>query len=499
MRCVSGGLCLSLAVLAFGGFQGLSAFAPYGAPAAIPTVAMPPAGAVGPETLDPQANSAATAAAGTPGTVTADALALLAFSRSTVDTVTREGVRGELNVASATLSRPAAGFLMAPLESLVPSSPFGLRTSPLTGHAGEFHWGQDFAAPCGTRVYSADAGVVRAVGWHPWGGGNRVEIDHGSGLITTYNHLEAIAVKKGDSVRVGEVIARVGTTGSSTGCHLHFETILNGSHTNPRDWKLLPIKQVDQLGPIDMTSFSPDAGKETNAGIGWAIPVREDLTHVVAGGVQEQPAAVAAKPSASASAAATEAAADSPSATPSATPTPTPTGTASATPTPTGTASATPTSSATPSAPATATPTGTASATPTPTGTAATTPPAAPTPTPTPTKTAPATPTPTPTPTKTATTKPSAPAPTTPPPATPQPVTPPPSAPASASPTATEAAGSKAPTAPPSQSLAPAPVTVQPAPVTAPAVKPKPTAATQSAAAAVTTKPSPTPTATPSR
>ena len=371
VRCVSGGLCLSLAVLAFGGFQGLSAFATYGAPTAVPTAAMPASGDVGPEALDPLAHSAATAPAGTPGTgaVTADAQALVAFSRSTVDTATRAGVRGELNVASASLRRPAAGFLMAPLESLVPSSPFGLRTSPLTGFAGEFHWGQDFAAPCGTRVYSADAGVVRAVGWHPWGGGNRVEIDHGNGLITTYNHLEAIAVKKGDSVRVGEIIARVGTTGSSTGCHLHFETILNGSHTDPRDWTFLPIKQVDQLGPIDMTSYAPDAGKATNAGIGWAIPVREDLTHVVAGGVQEQPAAVAAKPSASASPAATEAAADKPSPTPSATSKPTPTGTASATPTPTGTASATPT------------PTGTASATPTPTGTATTTTPAAPTPT----------------------------------------------------------------------------------------------------------------------
>ena len=260
---------------------------------------MPAAGAVGPETLDPATQRAATASSATPGAVTADPQALVAFSRSTVETVTKEGVGGELNVASAGLSRPAAGFLMAPLETLVPSSPFGLRTSPLTGVAGEFHWGQDFAAACGTRVYSADAGVVRAVGWHPWGGGNRVEIDHGNGLITTYNHLQGIAVKKGDSVRVGEVIALVGTTGSSTGCHLHFETILNGAHTDPMGWKFIPIKQVDQLGPIELTSYAPDAGNPANAGLGWAIPVREDLTHVVAGGLQEQPAAVAAKPSTS--------------------------------------------------------------------------------------------------------------------------------------------------------------------------------------------------------
>lgn len=494
VRCVSGGLCLSLAVLAFGGFQGLSAFATYGAPTAVPTAAMPPSGDVGPEALDPLAHSTATAPSATPGAVTADAQALLAFSRSTVDTATRAGVHGELNVASASLSRPAAGFLMAPLESLVPSSPFGLRTSPLTGFAGEFHWGQDFAAPCGTRVYAADAGVVRAVGWHPWGGGNRVEIDHGNGLITTYNHLEAIAVKKGDSVRVGEVIARVGTTGSSTGCHLHFETILNGSHTDPLGWKFIPIKQTDQLGPIEMTSYAPDAGKPSNTGIGWAIPVREDLTHVVAGGVQEQPAAVAAKPSASASPAATEAAADKPSATPSGTPsaTPTPTGHASGTPSPTGTASATPS------------PTGTASATPTPTGSASTTTPAAPaptpsatataTPTPTPSATATATPTPTPTPSGTASAKPSAPL------SVPPPVAPPPSAPASASATATEAAGRTATPTPSRQPLAPAPIlTVEPDPVTAPVNTPKPTAATQSATKAVTTKPTATPTATPSR
>ncbi|WP_232084079.1 M23 family metallopeptidase, partial [Arthrobacter sp. SO5] len=273
-----------MAVLTFG-VQGLAGSAAQVAPHA--AVA---SGSVGPGTLDqgPRAAvPAAPAASAAPSTFTADALALLAFTRSTVETTSKEGVGGQLNVASAGLQRPAAGTLMAPLEILQESSPFGLRTSPVNGSAGEFHWGQDYAAACGTRVYSADAGVVRAVGWHPWGGGNRVEIDHGNGLITTYNHLEAIAVKKGDSVRVGEVIARVGTTGSSTGCHLHFETILNGSHKDPHGWKLLPIKQLDQLGTMSMTSYEPFANRAANASLGWAIPVSEDLTHEVTGGVQE--------------------------------------------------------------------------------------------------------------------------------------------------------------------------------------------------------------------
>ncbi|HEX9087031.1 MAG TPA: M23 family metallopeptidase [Arthrobacter sp.] len=264
-------------------------------------------GVVGPGTWNPgTADALAVPGSEAPSTAafTADAHALVAYSRSTVETTSKDGVPGELNVASAGLKRPAAGFLMAPLEFLRESSPFGLRTSPISGSAGEFHWGQDYAAACGTRVYAADAGVVRAVGWHPWGGGNRVEIDHGNGLITTYNHLEAIAVKKGDSVRVGEVIARVGTTGSSTGCHLHFETILNGSHKNPHNWILLPIKQTDQLGTIDMTSYAPEAGSPSNATLGWAIPVSDDGMHVVAGGAEEKPVAALPRTPSSPSAAA---------------------------------------------------------------------------------------------------------------------------------------------------------------------------------------------------
>ncbi|WP_226774286.1 M23 family metallopeptidase, partial [Arthrobacter sp. ES1] len=280
-------MCLSLAVLSFG-VQGLAGSGTAGLPARVLA-----SGVVGPGTLAADgggipAVSAVGALAAT--SFTADALALLAYNRSSVLTTPRDGVAVQLNVASAGLKRPAGGFLMAPLESLHESSPFGQRISPISGAPGEFHWGQDYSAPCGTRVYSADAGVVRAVGWHPWGGGNRVEIDHGNGLVTTYNHLEGIAVKKGDSVRVGQVIARVGTTGSSTGCHLHFETILNGSHKNPHEWILLPTVQTDQLGALVMTSYAPNAGLPSNTSLGWAIPGSRDRSGE--SGAQAAPATV---------------------------------------------------------------------------------------------------------------------------------------------------------------------------------------------------------------
>lgn len=175
--------------------------------------------------------------------VVAPAEAALSFSRPEVRTVAKPQPK-KLSVASAVPQRPAAGTLLGPLKVLNPSSPYGHRTSPITGTPGEFHWGEDFAAACGTAVYSADAGVVRAAGWDKGGGGNRVEVDHGNGLVTTYNHLETIDVRKGQSVQPGEVIAKVGTTGSSTGCHLHFETIEDGVHADPEKWTLLPLRAM---------------------------------------------------------------------------------------------------------------------------------------------------------------------------------------------------------------------------------------------------------------
>jgi hypothetical protein len=198
---------------------------------------------------------------------------------------------------------------------------------------------------------------VRAAGWHPWGGGNRVEIDHGNGLITTYNHLEAIAVQAGDSVQVGQVIARVGTTGWSTGCHLHFETILHGKHTSPLNWRLIPISQVDQLAAIAMISFAdnPPASYRTN---NWAIPAATDHTHTVLGGENELTVAPAPDETTVPPAGTTNAEPAQPPATstPAPSESPTPTATPSETASPPETAS--PTETATPTE--TASPTGTA-------------------------------------------------------------------------------------------------------------------------------------------
>ena len=100
------------------------------------------------------------------------------------------------------------------------------------------HTGRDYAAPCGSAVRAAASGTIIMAG-DGGGYGNRVVIDHGlvSGdhLATTYNHLQSIR-QWGGSVSRGEVIGYEGSTGSSTGCHLHFETLQDGDFVDPRRW-----------------------------------------------------------------------------------------------------------------------------------------------------------------------------------------------------------------------------------------------------------------------
>jgi murein DD-endopeptidase MepM/ murein hydrolase activator NlpD len=172
--------------------------------------------------------------------VSAEAAAKVDFSRTAVSTQgDPDGKLKQLLSAQSagSISRAAsAGTLGSPLETLVKSSPFGYRVSPITGGVGEFHRGQDFAAQCGTSVFAAASGTVTFAGWHPYGGGNRVVINHGNGLETTYNHLSSFSVEVGQKVSRGDVVALSGTTGASTGCHLHFEVMVNGDVVDPTGW-----------------------------------------------------------------------------------------------------------------------------------------------------------------------------------------------------------------------------------------------------------------------
>lgn len=139
-------------------------------------------------------------------------------------------------VREAEQPAPRAGRLGSPVANPVTNSPFGYRINPLTGAAGELHTGQDFAAGCDTPVFSAGKGKVIEAGFSAYGGGNRIVIDHGNGLKTTYNHLETIGVQLNQAVETGVRIGIAGTTGNSTGCHLHFEVLVNGQTVDPSGW-----------------------------------------------------------------------------------------------------------------------------------------------------------------------------------------------------------------------------------------------------------------------
>lgn len=107
---------------------------------------------------------------------------------------------------------------------------FGPRVAPLAG-ASTYHRGTDIAAPCGRNIYAGSSGTVVYAGWNGTYG-NFVLIDHGGGVATAYAHMSSILVSYGQEVMVGQNIANVGTTGLSTGCHLHLEVRIDGVATD---------------------------------------------------------------------------------------------------------------------------------------------------------------------------------------------------------------------------------------------------------------------------
>jgi len=112
------------------------------------------------------------------------------------------------------------------------SSYYGTRTNPFSGKL-QFHKGMDFAAKSGSNVLAVAGGVVTWSGKR-YGYGNLVEINHGNGYITRYGHNKTNLVAVGNTVKKGEVISHMGSTGRSTGPHVHFEVIKNGRQINPQ-------------------------------------------------------------------------------------------------------------------------------------------------------------------------------------------------------------------------------------------------------------------------
>ena len=142
-----------------------------------------------------------------------------------------------VNVARAQLDRYAHAFAAVPVRkpvggSVDMSSPFGVRTDPFLGRPA-MHTGIDLRGDYGEPVHATANGKVSFAG-RDGGYGNMVEVDHGNGLATRYGHLSEIDVKVGQPVRIGQVLGKIGSTGRSTGPHLHYETRVRGDAVDPQ-------------------------------------------------------------------------------------------------------------------------------------------------------------------------------------------------------------------------------------------------------------------------
>jgi Peptidase family M23 len=160
-----------------------------------------------------------------------------------------------LTVIESRLFEQKIKKMMVPTQSPVPSaslgSTFGWRVDPFTGRSA-LHTGLDFPSEPGTAIFAAAGGVVVTQEFHPQYG-NMIEIDHGNDLITRYAHSSRVYVKKGDLIKRGQKIAEVGTTGRSTGPHLHFEVLVQGVPQDPQKFLTagasLPQMQTAQVKP----------------------------------------------------------------------------------------------------------------------------------------------------------------------------------------------------------------------------------------------------------
>ncbi|HLP04565.1 MAG TPA: M23 family metallopeptidase [Paludibacter sp.] len=134
------------------------------------------------------------------------------------------------------------------------ASGYGWRIDPVY-HTRRFHEGMDFTAPIGTDIYATGNGSIMSAGWKQ-GYGNCVEVNHGYGYITLYGHMSAIKVRAGQSVKRGDVIGLVGSTGKSTGPHLHYEVHFKGQVMNPQNYYYLDLSPADYDRMVQMSNNS---------------------------------------------------------------------------------------------------------------------------------------------------------------------------------------------------------------------------------------------------
>ena len=148
------------------------------------------------------------------------------------------------------------GLMRTPVDGAALTSGFGFRMHPILGYS-RMHRGVDFAAGAGAPVLAAAGGTVTFAGWHG-GHGNYVRVDHGKGLSTAYAHLSRINVRSGERVAQGERVGLVGSTGMSTGPHLHYEVWQNGRAIDPRSAK---FASGTQLTGSELGRFKAEMGK----------------------------------------------------------------------------------------------------------------------------------------------------------------------------------------------------------------------------------------------
>ncbi|WP_235737753.1 M23 family metallopeptidase [Nocardioides alcanivorans] len=169
----------------------------------------------------------------------AKTLRALEADQKRIERMLRERARKQNGNTSRTTANNSGGFLSYPVKGGYVTSSYGMRTHPIYGYR-SLHDGTDFGTGgCGAPLLAtADGTVISEYFQTAWG--NRLILDHGNvkgvGLASIYNHASNYTVSVGQKVKRGQVIGYVGTTGWSTGCHLHFTVMVNGSPVNPMNW-----------------------------------------------------------------------------------------------------------------------------------------------------------------------------------------------------------------------------------------------------------------------